>query len=524
MIVLGAGMHKSSHTIAAVDAATGQVLGEKTIAVGARGFGALVVWARGLTGERAWALEDCRHVSGGLERIDALAVARAALAEAVETLPTAVLAGPRLDVRSLVDHRERLVRQRCAVNNTLQWNLHDLWPELALPGGALFSRKCSTRIGRRLARAEQTMRARIARDELRRMLELTQAITALEADISELVARSRAVAHTVLLRRLRLWCGRVNVGERDRLLDAHPWTDVQPPDEVLEVPTMLSVQERALLYVLARDYADPSQGAIVDAGCFLGGSTVALLAGLRDRSTAWTGPPVVSYDLFRVEAYSYDKYFGAHFDKQVGDSFRDLYDVHVSGFGVPHVTHEGDLARIGWNGGPIQILFLDVLKSWALADAVQRAFWPHVIPGHTLIVHQDYGWGGAPWIQLGVEVIWDSLRLIDSMPHGTHVFLIERPIPANLRALDLRRIPLDRQLGLLRRARARWPARTAAMIDLATVALLAQHGDVHQARALAAAARAASDDPAVRRCADDVERRTGITRARSGRRSPASQV
>ena len=221
MIVLGADTHKSSHTIAAVDAATGQLLGEKTIAVGARGFGALVLWARGQGAERAWALEDCRHVSGGLERflvargervvrvstrlmatsrrsarergksdsIDALAVARAALAEGVETLPTAALAGPELDLRLLVDHRERLVRQRVGLNNTLQWNLHDLWPELVLPGGALFSRKWSGRIGRRLARAEQTMRVRIARDELRRLRELTQAIRALEAEISELVAR-----------------------------------------------------------------------------------------------------------------------------------------------------------------------------------------------------------------------------------------------------------------------------------------------------------------------------------------------
>ncbi|MDX6687842.1 MAG: hypothetical protein QOF86_3970 [Baekduia sp.] len=31
MIVLGADTHKSSHTIAAVDAGTGQVLGEKTM-------------------------------------------------------------------------------------------------------------------------------------------------------------------------------------------------------------------------------------------------------------------------------------------------------------------------------------------------------------------------------------------------------------------------------------------------------------------------------------------------------------
>src|SRR5829696_8218354 len=144
MIVLGADTRKSSHTIAAVHAATGQVLGEKTIAVGARGFGALVLWARGLAGERAWALEDCRHVSGALERflisrgervvrvstrlmatsrrsarergksdrIDAISVARAALAAGVESLPTAALAGPELDLRLLVDHRERLVRAR----------------------------------------------------------------------------------------------------------------------------------------------------------------------------------------------------------------------------------------------------------------------------------------------------------------------------------------------------------------------------------------------------------------------------
>jgi transposase len=211
MIVLGADTHKSSHTIAAVDTATGQVLGDKSIAVGSRGFAALVLWARGLDSERVWALEDCRHVSGALERfliargervvrvstrlmagtrrssrergksdqINAVSVARAALA--------AGIAGPELDLRLLVDHRERLVRTRVALNSTLQWNLHDLWPELTLPGGALFSKKWTTKIARRLARAEQTMRVRIARDELRRLRELTQTIKALQAEITVLV-------------------------------------------------------------------------------------------------------------------------------------------------------------------------------------------------------------------------------------------------------------------------------------------------------------------------------------------------
>jgi transposase len=71
---------------------------------------------------------------GKSDRIDATAVARAALAEGIATLPTAELAGPELDVRLLVDHRERLVGQRVGLNNALQWHLHDLWPELELPG------------------------------------------------------------------------------------------------------------------------------------------------------------------------------------------------------------------------------------------------------------------------------------------------------------------------------------------------------------------------------------------------------
>jgi transposase len=146
MIVLGADTHKSSHTIAAVDTSTGQVLGDKTVTVGARGYAALGIWARGLDRERVWAREDCRHVSGALERfliargervvrvstrlmagtrrssrkrgksdqIDAVSVARASLAAGIETLPTAALAGPELDLRLLVDHRERLVRTRHA--------------------------------------------------------------------------------------------------------------------------------------------------------------------------------------------------------------------------------------------------------------------------------------------------------------------------------------------------------------------------------------------------------------------------
>ena len=117
-------------------------------------------------------------------RIDAIAVARAALREGVDRLPVAELAGVELDIRLLVDHRERLIRSRVALNNDLLWHLHDLWPALKLPPSALFSKKWSTRVARRLARCEQTARVRIARDELRRLRELTVAADTLEGEIA----------------------------------------------------------------------------------------------------------------------------------------------------------------------------------------------------------------------------------------------------------------------------------------------------------------------------------------------------
>jgi transposase len=147
-----------------VTEATGRVLAERTVRATRRSFDDLLVWARGVDGERVWAIEDCRHVSGALERfllvhgervvrvppklmagarsssrergksdvIDAVAIARAAIREGLDTLPIAQLAGPELDVRLLVDHCQRLVAQRTRLIDDLRWGLHALWPELEI--------------------------------------------------------------------------------------------------------------------------------------------------------------------------------------------------------------------------------------------------------------------------------------------------------------------------------------------------------------------------------------------------------
>ena len=220
MIVIGADTHKSSHTLVAVDAATGRQVAVWTVASTVAGAADALSWARGLPDPvRVWALEDCRHVSGRLERllvssgeavvrvaprlmagaratarergksdpIDAAAVARAAIRDGIESLPVARLAGRELDVRLLLDHHDDLVAARSDQQRRLRWHLHDLYDDLDIPAGAFDRTVWLDRIARRLGRAEQTARVRIARDLVAQIRVATRRVRELEREISLLV-------------------------------------------------------------------------------------------------------------------------------------------------------------------------------------------------------------------------------------------------------------------------------------------------------------------------------------------------
>src|ERR1700729_944375 len=67
MVTIGVDPHKRTHTAVAVDA-LGVAVAQRTVRARAEGFAALLGWGRERDGERVWVIEDCRHVSGPLER------------------------------------------------------------------------------------------------------------------------------------------------------------------------------------------------------------------------------------------------------------------------------------------------------------------------------------------------------------------------------------------------------------------------------------------------------------------------
>jgi transposase len=217
MIVIGVDVHKQSLTAAAVDE-TGRLLAERTIAAGEDG---LLTWAAALHAERLWAVEDCRHVSGRLERelvaagerlvrvppkltaperragrkrgksdaIDAVAAARAALREPNLDRPRPGEERFR-ELKLLVVHRDDLVDERRRAQQRLRWHLHQLDSTLTVPPGALDRAIQLERVGRWLARREQTVQVRIARDLVGRCRSLGRAIGELERELTTLTTQT----------------------------------------------------------------------------------------------------------------------------------------------------------------------------------------------------------------------------------------------------------------------------------------------------------------------------------------------
>src|SRR5512132_3077824 len=211
MIVIGVDVHKHSLTAVAVDE-VGRQLDRLSTTSGDE----LLAWSKTFAIEPLWALEDCRHVTRGLERalqdqgerlvrvpprltapgrgrgrrrgksdlIDALAVARAALREPALDSPRPEERALR-ELKPLVDHRDDLVDERRRCQQRLRWHLHELDPSLQVPLGALDRAVWLERLSRQLARREQTTQVRIARELIARCRSLNRSIGELERELQE---------------------------------------------------------------------------------------------------------------------------------------------------------------------------------------------------------------------------------------------------------------------------------------------------------------------------------------------------
>src|SRR3954470_17349584 len=226
MIVIGVDTHKRTHALAAVDAASGALMGQRSIVADEPGHLQALRWARALDAERVWAIEDCRHVSRRLElalvaagervvrvapqlmgqsrqgerqpgksdEIDALAVARAVVREGVERFPSAYLDERAMEIRLLADHRNDLIAERTRIENRLRWHLVALCPELEaqIPARCLDHPVWLEKVTRKLRGLPTSQaRVRVARQLATAIRQLTRQADDIEAQLRAMVREYR---------------------------------------------------------------------------------------------------------------------------------------------------------------------------------------------------------------------------------------------------------------------------------------------------------------------------------------------
>ena len=276
------------------------------------------------------------------------------------------------------------------------------------------------------------------------------------------------------------------------LLKSEPWLDVKPPVSVLETLSMLTEEEKTFLYWLTRDYYQ-GRGAIVDAGCFAGGSTLAMAMGLK-RTWPEETYKLDSFDIFLTDDYMREWYFERHNRKTEGNRFRNIFDENICDVREKVRVHDGDISTFPWDGRPVEILFLDVCKAWEINDYCTRSFFPKLIPGHSIVVQQDFFHNWEFWIIITMELFQDRFEYIGYAPWNTAVFRSIAQIEADEVPRELRSLGLPKLAALLERHIERYDdPYLKAMLTTGLARLYQDFNETASAEHAAAAALGLSD-------------------------------
>ena len=196
-----------------------------------------------------------------------------------------------------------------------------------------------------------------------------------------------------------------------------PWGRVNY-DRIGKLHALLHPEERKLMTWLASTVYTGA-GEIVDAGAFLGGSAGCFAAGLRvNRNVARKDCRIHSYDLFRKGNWLPSKL--AEWDaRDEGQSTIDIYHDQLGENDYMSVAYPGDITERTWDGRKIEILMLDCSKTKALNDHCLRMFLPHLIPGESYLVHQDYAINsGLYWLHSTMYLLREYFEHLATVEFG----------------------------------------------------------------------------------------------------------
>jgi hypothetical protein len=206
---------------------------------------------------------------------------------------------------------------------------------------------------------------------------------------------------------------------------------------------MISREERQYLWWLtATVWKDV--GHILEMGPWLGGSTVCMAEGVCARRER------PRHRLFAVDNFVWRRFMSerANLTLEPGESFEHVFRRNVAPYGrlvepqgawLPDEIVEGDRWAedvrgdgskghlFGWQGGPVEIAFVDGAKSWQGFAHLLAEIGPS-LSRNALLVLQDYKYWGSYWVPMMCELLMDELEPVHILPENTVTFRVTAPL------------------------------------------------------------------------------------------------
>lgn len=199
---------------------------------------------------------------------------------------------------------------------------------------------------------------------------------------------------------------------------------------------MTSQEERLYLYNYAQSKYT-GEGEIVELGSWLGSSTVSLAMGLENnRCLADKHQHIHAFDIFTwIDGFNQlPCVVGTSIENKFkhGDCFLTEYQARIEPWRELIDVHHADLTTTSWESEKsIEYLFVDAMKSWDLTNSIIQNFFPYLIPGKSLVHHNDWGHFSQPRIHLIMYKFRDYFTPIDHLAPAM-IFKYTKEIPQKL--------------------------------------------------------------------------------------------
>jgi hypothetical protein len=218
-----------------------------------------------------------------------------------------------------------------------------------------------------------------------------------------------------------------------------------------------------------------------------------LAKGLEDNAGITTkSGRLHAYDLFepwreqettdQLMAHELKRIFGLNLSEN--ESTLHVYMANLGALARHVRVYRGDITSMSWCGRPIEILFLDICKNKRIWQHILKIFYPSLIPGVSVVVHQDYHHPLLPFIHVAQERLSPYFEFVEAKCEDSAAFRLVERIPERVfNEVAAYEFDYFTEVKLIDSAIERLHGQNRH-IRIAKAQLLRQNGRVSEARAL----------------------------------------